>query len=89
MEYKGASIYLLFMIFADRKLCRTFNNRTKLDFTHHNERVRQSSRWPRPPWCHADNLAPHDALDDCITEKKEKTFSVHFTIISLIRRYYL
>lgn len=41
------AIHLLFIfiaIFADCKLCKTFNNRTKLDFTHHNERVRQSSR---------------------------------------------
>lgn len=43
-KYKGASIHLLFTILDDRKLCRAFNNRTKLDFTHHNERVRQSSR---------------------------------------------
>lgn len=72
-------------------ICRTFNNRTKLDFTHHHERVRQSSRWPRPPRCHADDLAPHDALDDCIREKKNENkfqYSSQFCV-SLIRQYCL
>ena len=53
------------------KLRWRFNNKTELNFTHHNKRVRQSSRWPRPPRCHADDLASHDALHDC-TKKKER-----------------